>query len=196
MKLLWAAIAALAVGLPDPAVAHAVIEGLNSFQGGLLHPVLEPAHALSLVALGLMVGQQRAPHRTPLMFAFAGALLAAILLVVFAFAVTEAGTVLLACGGLAGLLVALARPLPIALTGALIVVAGLALELDSVPAIISTQDTLLALGGTALGAWLALMFVAGSTLAPKREWQRIGVRVLGSWAAASVILVLTLKFAK
>jgi urease accessory protein len=196
MKLLWAAIAAFGVGLADTASAHSVIEGLNSFQGGLLHPVLEPAHALSLVALGLMVGQQRAPDRTPLMFAFAGALLAAILLVISAFAATEPGTVLLACGGLAGLLVALARPMPIALTGALIVVAGVALELDSVPAIVSTQDTLLALAGTALGAWLALMFVAGNTLDPKHEWQRIGVRVLGSWAAASVILVLTLKFAK
>ncbi len=144
----------------------------------------------------LMVGQQRAPHRTPLMFAFAGALLAAIILVVGAFAVTQAGSVLLACGGLAGLLVALGRPLPIAVSGLLIVVAGLALELDSVPAIISRQDTLLALGGTALGAWLALMFVAGNTIDPKREWQRIGVRIAGSWAAASIILVLTLRFAK
>jgi urease accessory protein len=196
MKLVWAAVAALGVGQADTASAHAVIEGLNSFQGGLLHPVLVPAHALSLVALGLMVGQQRASHRTPLMIAFAVALLAAIIPVVLAFAVTEAGTVLLACGGLAGLLVAIARPIPLVLTGALIVVAGIALELDSVPAIISRQDTLLALAGTALGAWLALMLVAGSTVEPKHEWQRIGVRVLGSWAAASVILVLTLKFAK
>ena len=196
MTLWGAALAALVVGFSDSASAHPVIQGVTGFPGGLLHPVLEPAHALSLVALGLMVGQQRAPHRMPLMVAFAGALLAAILLVVFAFAVTEAGTVLLACGGLAGLLVALARPLPIALTGALIVIAGVALELDSVPAIISVQDTLLALAGTAFGAWLALMVVAGSTLDPKREWQRVGVRVLGSWAAASVILVLTLKFAK
>jgi urease accessory protein len=196
MKRVWAALAAPGVCLSDAARAHSVIEGLNSFQGGLLHPVLEPAHALSLVALGLMVGQQRAPHRTPLMFAFAGALLVAILPVVWAFAVTEANTVLLACGGLAGLLVAIGRPLPIAISGLLIVVAGLALELDSVPAIISRQDTLLALTGAALGAWLALMFVAGSTIDPKREWQRIGVRILGSWAAASIILVLTLKLAK
>jgi hypothetical protein len=104
--------------------------------------------------------------------------------------------VLLASGGLGGLLVALGRPIPIALTGSLIAIAGLALELDSVPAIISRQDTLLALTGTALGAWLALMFVAGNTLEPKREWQRIGVRILGSWAAASILLVLTLKLAK
>jgi urease accessory protein len=194
MRPLWAALAALC--LTDPAHAHSVIEGLNSFQGGLLHPVLEPAHALSLVALGLMVGQQRAPHRTPLMFAFAGALIAAILLVVSAFAVSEAGTVLLASGGLAGLIVAVGRPLPVAVTGSLIVIAGLAVELDSVPAIISMRDTLLALVGTALGAWLALMFVAGNTLDPKHEWQRIGIRVLGSWAAASIILVLTLRLAK
>jgi urease accessory protein len=196
MTLGRAALAALVVGFSDSASAHPVIQGVTGFPGGLLHPVLEPAHALSLVALGLMVGQQRGPHRTPLMFAFAGALLAAILLVVFAFAVTKAGTVLLACGGLAGLLVALARPMPIALTGGLIVVAGVALGLDSVPAIISVQDTLLALAGTAFGAWLLLLLVAVSTRNPTHDWQRIGVRVLGSWAAASVILVLTLKFAK
>jgi hypothetical protein len=104
--------------------------------------------------------------------------------------------VLLACGGLAGLIVVLARPLPIALTGALIVTGGMALELDSVPAVISVQDTLLALAGTAFGAWLALLLVAVSTRNPTQDWQRIGVRVLGSWAAASAILVLTLKFAK
>jgi hydrogenase/urease accessory protein HupE len=86
-----AALAALVVGFSDSASAHPVIQGVTGFPGGLLHPVLEPAHALSLVALGLMVGQQRGSHRTPLLFAFAAALLAAILLVVFAFAVTEAG---------------------------------------------------------------------------------------------------------
>jgi len=29
----------------------------------------------------------------------------------------------------------------------------------------------------------------------KRSWQRIGLRVLGSWAAASSLLVLSLAFA-
>jgi urease accessory protein len=193
MKRLGAAFAALCL---DTAHAHAVVESLNRFQSGLLHPLLEPAHALSLLALGLMVGQQRAPHRGRLMFAFGAALIAAILVVVSAFAVSEARAVLLASGGLAGLIVAIGRPLPIAVTGVLIVVAGLALELDAVPAIISMRDTLFALAGTALGAWLVLMLVARTTLEPKREWQRIGVRVVGSWTAASIILVLTLRLAK
>jgi urease accessory protein len=196
MRQWWAASVAVVIGLSNKAQAHSVVAGVNGFPGGLLHPLLEPAHALSLVALGLMVAQQRAAHRTPLMFLFAAALLAAILLVAAAFAVSEAGTVLLACGGFAGLLVAVGRPMPMVVSGTLIVIAGLALELDSVPAIISTQETLLALSGTALAAWLALMLVAGSTLDLQREWQRIAVRILGSWAAASALLVLTLRLAK
>jgi urease accessory protein len=196
MRPAWAACAALGLCSIDPAHANPVVDGLRVFQDGLVRPVLVPAHALSLVALGLMVGQQRAPHRLPLIAGFAGGQLTAILLVVSAFAVTQAGSVLLACGGLAGLLVAVGRPIPLAASALLILIAGLALELDSVPMIISRQDTVIALAGTALGAWLALMLIARMTRDPKQAWQRIGVRILGSWAAASVALVLTLRFAK
>jgi hypothetical protein len=50
--------------------------------------------------------------------------------------------------------------------------------------------------GTGLGACFALAVVVVCTSRLTREWQRIGVRILGSWMAASAILVLALRFAR
>ena len=180
----------------EPASAHTVIQGLDGFPGGILHPFFVPAHVVSLFAVGLLIGQQRAAHRGWLLLTFAAALVGAIGLVVSAFAFNEADSVLLAAGGLAGLLVALAFPLALLLSGPLVAIAGLALELDSVPETISTDETLRALLGSALGAWLAVTLTVSATVPLRREWQRIGMRVVGSWMAASAILVLTLRFAR
>ena len=51
-------------------------------------------------------------------------------------------------------------------------------------------------GGTVLGATLILGLVAFAASRPTRDWQRIGVRILGSWAAASALLVLALRLAR
>jgi hypothetical protein len=58
------------------------------------------------------------------------------------------------------------------------------------------QATFLALAGTAIGAFLIVMFVAEVVVALRRDWQRVGVRIAGSWLAASAILVLTLRLAR
>jgi hypothetical protein len=58
----------------------------------------------------------------------------------------------------------------------------------------------LTLIGTGIGASvaLALIVVAASLLIGMRKWiaPRIGVRILGSWIAASAVLVLALRFAR
>ena len=43
-----------------------------------------------------------------------------------------------------------------------------------------------------LPACVLLIFVAAAAELPRREWQRILVRVLGSWCAAIAVLVLAL----
>jgi len=78
----------------------------------------------------------------------------------------------------------------------LLVIAGVALELDSVPQEISMLRTLLALGGTAIAALLIPAVLAALMTYLRRDWQRIGVRIVGSWIAASAILVLALRFAR
>lgn len=181
---------------PGPACAHTIVAGLEGFQGGVLHPLLVPVHAASLLAFGLLIGQQRRPHRLALLAGFAGVLVLATVLIVRAVSADWAGTALLASGGAAGLLVAGGRPLPLTVAGIPVLAGGIALQLDSVPAVPSVRETLLSLLGTALAAVLALVLVAGGTLEPKRPWLRAGVRIAGSWIASAVALVLALRLAR
>jgi urease accessory protein len=180
----------------DAAVAHNVVPGVGGFAGGLLHPLLVPTHVIAIAGLGLLAGQQVAAMRRWLLAMFAAGLLMGIFAIVLAFATEAAELVLLLCAAVAGLLTATARPTPVLLAAPLVAVAGAALELDSVPDEISMQATMLALVGTAMGALLALVVVAAISADRTRQWQRIGVRVLGSWIAASAILVLALRLTR
>ena len=47
----------------QPALAHPPPLGIGGFPGGLLHPLFVPAHALAVLALGLLIGQQAAGAR-------------------------------------------------------------------------------------------------------------------------------------
>jgi hypothetical protein len=179
-----------------PAAAHAVVESLGSFPAGLLHPLLTPAHALALVALGLSFSQQKRSHRNALLILFATALLAAVAAIAAAFAFTEGTNLLLAAALGAGLLTVLARSFPFWATGFLTVTVAVGVAFDSVPQEIWAQPTLLSLAGTIVTAWLILVIIATCAAEPRREWMRIGIRVLGSWMAASALLVLALRLTR
>ena len=47
----------------QPAFAHPAPLGIGGFPGGLIHPLFVPAHAMAVVALGLLIGQQAAWSR-------------------------------------------------------------------------------------------------------------------------------------
>jgi hypothetical protein len=58
------------------------------------------------------------------------------------------------------------------------------------------QDTLVALSGTAFSALVLFTLFATLSACLTRPWQQIGRRIIGSWAAASAILVLALRLVK
>jgi hydrogenase/urease accessory protein HupE len=149
-----------------------------------------------LLALGLLIGQQRAERRLVPLAAFVAGLAAGLTAIAFAVGQTSAPGVVLAAAALAGLLVALARPLPAVACAPLAAIAGVALGLDSPPEAISIAVGTTMLIGTGLGASLALAIIVAGAGHLAGTWQRIGARVLGSWIAASVILVLALRFAR
>ena len=167
---------------------------MSAFFDGLLHPLLIAAHLLALVALGLLIGQQRRPLLT--WAVFVAGLAAGLAAIAFAVGETAALDVLLATTALAGVLVAIARPLPMLLPLTLAGIAGAALGLDSPPEAISIGAAVAMLVGTAISAVLVLALVAAASRQLTRWWQRIGMRIVGSWLAASAILVLTLRFAR
>jgi urease accessory protein len=181
---------ALPVVLPaQPAFAHAAFAGGGGFYGGLLHPLFVPAHILALTAIGMMIGQHSPWHWLP-PTVFVCSLLIGFAAIVCAFAPNHVNEVLLTAAAVGGALVALGRPLPqfaICLEAA---VTGGALALDSPPEVTSLRQALVMLVGTFCGATVLLLAVAECTSMLRREWQRIGVRIVGSWIAASTALAL------
>jgi len=108
---------------------------------------------------------------------------------------TAAGAVLLAGVAISGALVAAAFRLPILVLGPLAATMGAAIGLDSPPDVSSIQEAIVMLIGTGFGAAIGLGLVVEGTARMARDWQRIGVRVLGSWTAASALLAIAVRVA-
>jgi len=180
--------------LPQVAHAHTPIEGMGDFYSGMLHPWVVPPHILTILATGFLLGQrgQRCIE------AGLAAFVASILLGLAAAGYGVGGppeVVLLSLAALLGVTVAALPTLPRTLCVVLAATTGLLVGADSAPDAPSLRATLFGLGGTGLGATLAIIYAAGLVEFLKQPWQRIGVRVVGSWIAASAILVLALALA-
>jgi urease accessory protein len=192
MSRLFRAVLAVAfLSRADPALAHLPIEGVGGFYGGLLHPILVPTHALSVVALGLFIGRQRQRRMASLVFA--AALVAGLMAIALAVDVPVV-SVMLANTTLLGVLVAAAWAPPQPLGWLLAAIAGATLALDSPPQAVTIAEANVMLVGTALGACLAVAVVGAIASYLTKAWQQIAVRVLASWIAASAILVLAMSW--
>src|SRR5581483_3812001 len=162
---------------PDDASAHAVIGGVTGFPGGLLHPLLVPAHAMAIAALGLLISRRDAPERRALIAIFAAGLAGAVALVALAFA-TDYSEIVLLAAALAGALAAAANAaLPFLVIAAIAIAAAMALQFDSVPSTVSISETLLTLSGAAVGALIELTVVASLAARAHRQWQHVGIRI-------------------
>ena len=73
---------------------------------------------------------------------------------------------------------------------------GIALALDSSPGGISVREANVIIVGTFCGAVILLGIVLQVAAIFRRTWQKLGVRILGSWIAASAVLVLTWQLAR
>jgi hydrogenase/urease accessory protein HupE len=172
------------------AAAHVAIAGADDFTAGLLHPLFVAAHLLTILALGLLLAQQGVAQVKATLPLFTAGLIAGLAGSGFAPVSPDALEILLlAAAATLGLLVALARPLPRWIAPALAAVSGLAIGLDSSPEAGSAWRSLLALTGTGISACLLVINVLVVVGYLRQPWQRIGVRVVGSWIGASALMV-------
>lgn len=176
------------------AFAHSPIEGIGDFYGGILHPALVPSHLLVLLSLGLLLGQRGLAAMRVGYCAFLPAILLGLILAGSQWSRFTLEPWLLAISILCGLLVVLSLRVPLALAGALAALVGLAVGLDSSPEVTSATRAAAALAGSGLGACICLILFAALAELPQRDWQRIAVRVVGSWSAASGLLVFSLRW--
>jgi urease accessory protein len=191
-----AALAAAVLCLATAAAqAHTVIPGISGFPGGLLHPLLVPAHTLTLIALGLMAGRFAKPAQALLLAVFVIAAGASFALIAMAYSATRAETLILYLSAATGLVLAagLLPPFPVA-ASITAVIAG-ALMFDSVPPVLSVPETALSLTGTAMAAMALAAASTRLSRALPAHVRPIAIRIAGSWIAASAIMVLALRLA-
>jgi urease accessory protein len=98
----------------------------------------------------------------------------------------------LALATVAGALVALARPLPRGMVGALLLALGLAIGASLHTESPALLDLAPALGAGFLGAFAPLLMLATTATSAATDWHRIGVRVAGSWIVAAAVIALAL----
>jgi hypothetical protein len=175
-----------------PALAHSPIMGIGGVLGGILHALLIPEHGLSLLALGLALGQQEMSPRRAGILIYAVALTCGLVAAAFAVGETFAADVLLAATGILGLLV-VTMWTPTYLVWTLAAIAGLTIALDSRPEVVSNLEVVLMLLGSGFGAAVSLAIVAEVSFLLRSNPQRIVARVVGSWITAIAILVLSLR---
>jgi urease accessory protein len=177
---------------PLQSSAHSPIEGLGAFYGYLLHPVTVLSHVLLLTAVALMLGQQGRGNARPsviaLGVAFAGGLAAATAGASNSFHVSE--SMLLLGALIVGSTVIVDRHMPAAVVMAVAAATGLAIGLDSATATTDIRDSALGIAGVTTGVLYLTIVIAGFTISFEKYWQRIAVRVAGSWIFAVSILVL------
>lgn len=181
------------MGLPLAASAHSPIPGIGRFYSGAVHPFLVPAQWLALLALGLLFGQ-RSMAKTGVALAVLLAGLVAGLGIGHVHGDVDTDALLLGCCAVLALGVALARPWPQWLLALAAAVVGAAIGLSSAPDGLSGWEHTGSLAGSAFGALLFTLWIVAMTEFAKGTWPKIIVRVLGSWLAASALLVLALSW--
>lgn len=191
-------LAAALIGLwPGVVLAHSSLEGIGSFPNGLIHPVLEPAHAVALLAGALLIAHQPV-EKMPRLFLVVvlpmaiGLAAAAAALWVSAPAWVSTGIWI--CNVILGLSVAATHKRAYWFGPGILTTSFLFLGLDTSLETFATAQRFV----FAFGAWLGTaLIVVNLTLAIRRlesfPITRFGLRVAGSWIAASGAMILALS---
>jgi urease accessory protein len=172
---------------------HNPVEGIGSFYGGVLHPLLVPEQALLLLSCAACLGQQGLASLRRAVPVGLLALLGAVFLQP-ALAWVPPQTPLLALAALLGLTVAAQLRLPRHVAPILAALVGLSVGFGTDALEIPAGEELLFQVGAVLGAGFCLLCFSVWFESAKRPWQRIVVRVLGSWTAAASLIVLAWQF--
>jgi hypothetical protein len=169
-------------------VSGAFVDGLTQF--------FMPTHLLAVLALGLLAGQDARQFPFATLAAYALGIAVGSILIAAALREQNAVPTLLAVAALAGIAVAIARPVPaVAKTISASLVGGV-IALNSPPQAITIPSAVVTQIGTAISALAMLALVMAISMTAERPWQRIGVRIVASWIAASAILALALRLAR
>ncbi|MCD6073260.1 MAG: hypothetical protein K0Q70_143 [Rhodospirillales bacterium] len=184
LRAVWLALALIVSS--SPVNAHDAIAGGGPFVNGILHPAIEPAHLLGLLALGLWIGRQDREALRRAIIAFAVALIAG--LVAGSLATVPPAVPLAVALILAGLAASGWRPPAATVVAMIAVAAGFVIGLDS-----GTDDWAPA-GGVWVGAMVIVLNVVNLAMRVAAHWLQIALRIAAAWIAAIVLMLLALSW--
>jgi hypothetical protein len=153
-------------------------------------------HLLAVVALGLLAGQYAERFPAAVLAAFVFGLLSGSAAVATAIRENPVPLALPVLAAIIASLVVVAQAMPSWIGILLAFAAGAALALNSPPHEFTIAAAIAAQTGFAAAAVAACAIVTFIASRAARPWQRVGVRVMGSWIAASAILVLALRLGR
>jgi urease accessory protein len=168
---------------------------MTAFLGGVTQFFI-PSHLLAVVALGLLAGQQAQRFPFAALAPLAIGLLAGSLAVASAIRANPASLGLLVLAATVAGLVVLAHAASDWLIGIMALATGSALPLNAPPHEITIANAVASQTGFAIAGLIIFALVMAVAVLARRPWQRIGVRIIGSWIAASAVLVLALRLAR
>lgn len=184
--------AAVAASLfPAAARAHEAFGDLGPFYGGLLHPLVDPAQGLIVVALAVLLASQPC---SSVRVAYAAAVITGALAILVHAAspvpppgVPLVGLVVAGVGLLSLLGPRIPVPALVVLAGALAAFAGVAGDTPD-----GMRAILLSAGGACLGIALLVLLAWGCLDLLQSRLGRVAVAVAGSWVAAIGVMAAAL----
>lgn len=172
---------------------HNPVEGMSSFYGGMLHPLVVPDQVLLILTGSLLAGRiglDRMRRALPLW----GLALIACVFLQPTLDWQAPPEVSLALAILGGLVLAAQWSPPLGLHLIWVFAAGswigLGTEVDDIP----YGEELAFQAGACLGAAVAVLCLSGLAESARGKGPQILMRVMGSWAAAAALIVLAFQF--
>lgn len=183
----------LLLSVPTPVFAHSASERFGDFYGGMLHPSTALEHLLPILALGLLAGQQDRKIARWMLLALPLGLIVGCLIAAWNPSFSNVTYFNRATFILVGLLVTCGWRIPMPLLIPIGLLCGISHGYEN--CLDLTSDTALHLffPGVALAGLLLTAFVAAATISFREGWQRIAIRVAGSWITAIGLLVVGLE---
>lgn len=180
---------------PAPALAHGSL-AVGDFYTGMLHPLLHFETALPILALALWSGQLGDARAWHLPLLFSGAALIGAAAGMLGVEPCVGRWLLLLPMLVLGLLVATSGRLPAWVAMVMVVVFGIGQgQANTFDAEGAIERPMLFLAGFGSSIGLIFFHVVTRVFRYRAFWVQIAVRVLGSWIAATGLLVLVLEWA-
>ena len=181
---------AVASTAPTQAFAHSLSARFGDFYGGLLHPLTSLELGMGFLVLALLAGQQNKQGARLVLVWFIGAMLMGA--VVASWMPILADQVRLPNLGLAallGVLVAAAPRLPHVALPVIGFASGVLNGLGNGLAMTPETAPHLYIPGIAVSGLLVVTPLVAFVTTLDRHWQQVAVRIVGSWIAASGLLI-------